>query len=147
LPGKLKQKHKTTIMKKSIAIFILSICFGLGMTGCGSSNSTTDSKMSLEDQEKATPASYITVAANYDHDAIGESSIEGSLTNKATIADYKDVVIRVDFYNKDKAVIGNQTVTVNESIPSGETKLFKAKFRTPDGTENVNWVVLGATPY
>lgn len=126
---------------------MLSIAIGFGITGCGSSSSTTENKMSLEDQEKANPANFLTVQATYDHDAIGESSIDGSITNKASIADYRDVVLRIDFYNKDKAVIGNQTVTVNESIPNGETKLFKAKFKTPDDTENVNWTVIGATPY
>lgn len=134
----MKTKFSTLFLGLSLIISLF--------TACGSSESAGgDEKLSLEEQEKRNPAKFLTITATYDNDDLGDSNISGTISNSATLTGYKNPVLKVDFFDASNSVIGTQNVTINDYIPSGQTREFKVGFNDPDGTKNVNWTVVSAT--
>jgi hypothetical protein len=66
------------------------------------------------------------------------------LTNKASIAVFKDVDIKLSFYSKTKALLETDKETIFEILEPGESKDFKTKYFAPKGTDSVGLQVLSA---
>ncbi len=67
----------------------------------------------------------------------GQTVIKGKITNKASVAVFKDVNLKLSFYSKPKALLESDDETVFELLHPGETKNFKTKYFAPKGTDSV----------
>lgn len=134
-----------------LALGLLSLSFLLSNCNSGSSNSYDsavtyqEAKMSLEDQEKQSPTQFLTTDGTYRSNLIGEWVLEGTVTNTATVAKYKDVVLIVEFLSKTGTLLGTENHAIYEFFPAGKTKRFKIKTAGYQGTSKVNWSIESAT--
>ncbi len=133
-------------------IFILiSVCFV--MYACSNNDtSSTDSekdsyektKESLLEKEQKSPQKFLIISGNDKHNLVGQTVVKATITNKASIASYKDVDIQLDFYSKTGTLLETDKETVYEIIGPGESKSFKTKYFAPKGTDSVSLKILSA---
>ena len=100
-------------------------------------------KESLQDKEVKNPQNFLTVTGNNRHNLVGQTVIKGTITNKATVASYKDVDIKLDLYSKTGTLLETDKETVYEIIAPGQSKNFKTKYFAPKGTDSVALTIIG----
>lgn len=136
-------------MKAIVFSLLISITF----FSCSESDSKTaekdkDSyeaaKESLLEKENKNPQNFLIVSGNNRNNLLGQTVVKGSITNKATVATYKDVDIKLDFYSKTRTLLETDKETVYEVIAPGESKNFKTKYFAPKGTDSVGLAVTAA---
>ena len=122
--------HKATLTLAT-ALTVLT----LGLTSCNSGSSGSydsgssyqETKMTLEDKEKQNPTSFLSTDGTYRKNLLGEWVLEGTISNSATIATYKDVVLEINFYSQTETHLGTEEEAIYEYFPAGKTKNFKIK--------------------
>lgn len=136
-------------MKRLLILFFSCVI----IFSCNESDSTTSAKNknsyeaakeSLQDKEKKSPENFLVVAGHDRHNLIGQTVVKGTVTNKATVASYKDVDVKLDFYSKTGTLLETDKETVYEVIAPGQSKNFKTKYFAPKGTDSVALAVTGA---
>ena len=101
-------------------------------------------KENLADKEKKNPQNFLTVSGHDKHNLLGQTVVKGIITNKATVASYKDVDVKLDFYSKTGTLLETDKETVYEVIAPGQSKNFKTKYFAPKGTDSVGLTVTAA---
>jgi hypothetical protein len=101
-------------------------------------------KESLLEKEEKNPQNFLLVDGHDKQNLFGQTVIKGTLTNKATVAVFKDVDINLSFYSKTHALLETDKETVFEVLHPAESKNFKTKYFAPKGTDSVALSVLGA---
>ena len=101
-------------------------------------------KESLQEKETKSPQNFLTVSGHGRHNLVGQTVVKGTITNKATVASYKDVDVKLDFYSKTGTLLETDKETVYEIIAPGQSKNFKTKYFAPKGTDSVALSVTAA---
>jgi hypothetical protein len=101
-------------------------------------------KKNLKDREIRSPHIFLIVTGSDKHNMLGQTVIKGVISNKATVAVYKDVDLQLDFYSKTGALLETDKETVYEEIKPGQSKSFKTKYFAPKGSDSVALKVLDA---
>ncbi len=107
-------------------------------------NSYEATKESLQDKETKSPQKFLTVTGHDRHNLLGQTVVKGTITNNATVASYKDVDVKLDFYSKTGTLLETDKETVYEIIAPGQSKNFKTKYFAPKGTDSVALSVTAA---
>ncbi|PWL24452.1 MAG: hypothetical protein DCO96_13295 [Fluviicola sp. XM-24bin1] len=89
-----------------------------------------ETKMTLEEQEKSNPMGFIDIDIQYRKNMWGTFIISGSITNRATIATYKEPVFRFSYYSKTGRLLGNKDKIWDEFLEPG--KSLQVEFREPN---------------
>ncbi|HEU5364682.1 MAG TPA: hypothetical protein VFU62_04100 [Hanamia sp.] len=135
-------------MKKyfSLVIFAAILLFA-----CNENDSSKEKKESYEvtkkellSKEQKDPTAFISISGHNKKNIVGQTVVRGTLTNKASVAIFKDVEIKLTFYSKTKALLETDKETIFEILEPGESKDFKTKYFAPKGTDSVGLQVLGA---
>lgn len=108
--------------------------------------SAEELKVDLAQTEKQNPTNYITGRTSHHQNLVNQTVLEGTLSNSATLAAFKDVVLQVDFLSKTNTIITTQNITVYESINPGQTIIFKKKIFVSKDVADVHVTIAGATP-
>lgn len=87
----------------------------------------------------------IEIVAEYGNLQSSESEISGSIYNKSLEKDYKNVQLRVDFYDRSGKSISSQVLRVDQKVGAGEAQDFEVSFNPPLGAEQAKWSVLCAS--
>ena len=141
-------------MKKIIPVLILvSFVFA----ACDNSDKKDDpkakdeyqkTKESLGQTEKKNPKNFLTVSGSDRKSVIGQivgiHVIKGTVTNKATVASFKDVDVELSFFSKTGALLEKSHEMVYETIAPGSSVNFKTKYTFPTGTDSVGMKITGA---
>jgi hypothetical protein len=137
-------------MKKIIPAFImLSVVFA----GCKGNEKTADTKTkdkyeqtreTLEQTEKKDPKRFLTVTGSDRKNLIGQRVIKGTISNKATVASYKDIDIELSFFSKTGALLEKDHEVIYETVAAGGSTSFKTKYFAPKGTDSVVMKIAGA---
>jgi len=136
-------------MKSSLLLLILPVII-FSCNSNDSKNITTEkenyelTKKNLKDKEIKHPEIFLSVTGGDKHNLIGQTVVKGSITNKASVAVYKDVDVQLDFYSKTGALLETDNETIYETIHPGTSKKFKTKYFAPKGSDSVALRVLGA---
>jgi hypothetical protein len=101
-------------------------------------------KESMKAKEEQRPSDFLFVEGRDKKNLLGQTVIKGTLVNKATVAIFKDIDVKLYFYSKTNALLETDKETVFEVLHPGETKDFKTKYFAPKGTDSVALDVLGA---
>ena len=126
--------------------FIFSIGLSIFLFSCSESDSKKAekekisyeaTKENLQEKETKDPQSFLTVSGHDRHNLLGQTVVKGTITNKATVASYKDVDVKLDFYSKTGTLLETDKETVYEIIAPGQSKNFKTKYFAPKGTDSV----------
>ena len=107
-------------------------------------NSYEAAKESLQEKEIKNPQNFLTVSGHDRNNILGQTVIKGTVTNKATVAKYKDIEVKLDFYSKTGTLLETDKETVFEIVAPGESKKFKTKYFAPKGTDSVALTITGA---
>jgi hypothetical protein len=131
-------------MKKSI-ISMVSVALLYACSSKSPEAQYEEQKVSIEMTEKNQPATFLTSDGTY-REALFSSKevLEGSISSKATVAVYKNIVLQVTCYDGNKQELGKQQITVFKTVGPGQTVQFKEKINVPDGTSSAGWDVLSA---
>ena len=137
-------------MKKIIpALILVSFVF----VACGDDKKTGDvqakdkyeqTKETLAETEKKNPKRFLTVEGSDRKNLIGQRVIKGTISNKATVASYKDVDIELSFYSETGALLEKDHEVIYETISAGNSTNFKTKYFAPKGTDSVVMKIAGA---
>lgn len=137
-------------MKKSIpALLLLSFVFA----ACNNDEHAGETKEkdkyeqtreSLEQTEKKNPKRFLSVTGNDRKNLIGQRVIKGTVSNKATVASYKDVDIELSFFSKTGALLEKDHEVIYETIAPGGSNSFKTKYFAPKGTDSVAMKIVAA---
>lgn len=101
--------------------------------------------MSAEAHEYASPSKFLKADGTYRPTIFGRKfRIEGSITNSASVATYKDAVLEVTFYSQTKTKIGSTQVTIYEVFPPMRAKTFNVKIDAPKATDGIGYSVVDA---
>lgn len=99
----------------------------------------------MEEKEKRNPTSFLSTDGTYRKNLMGEWVLEGTISNSATIATYKDVVLEIKFYSKTKTLLGTEKEAIYEYFPAGQRKSFKIKTYGYKGTKSIGWDIIRAS--
>lgn len=139
-------------MKKTLLVAIPAFLVACN-SGTGSDSTLTDQSyetkvLSVEEMEKADPSKFLDAEGTYNENFWGNKlKIHGDVTNNATVANYKDVVIEVTFFTKTETVLDKQRYIIYDFFPAHQTKNFEMKIDRPDNCEKLGWKAVAATPY
>ncbi len=107
-------------------------------------NSYEAAKESLQEKEVKNPQKFLSVSGHDRNNILGQTVIKGTVTNKATVAKYKDIEVKLDFYSKTGTLLETDKETVFEILAPGESKNFKTKYFAPKGTDSVALAIISA---
>lgn len=104
-------------------------------------------KMTIEETENANPKQFLSVQGKLNESFLGNKfKVKGIITNKASITDYKDIIIRIKYYSKTKSVIGSEDYTIYEVFPAKQEKSFKLDAKKYNDVESIELNIIGAKP-
>lgn len=101
---------------------------------------------SILQQEKSSPQNFITQTTNMRQNLIGQKVLEGEVSNTASIAGFKDVVLQVTYLSKTDTQLGTEQFKIFEMLPPGKKAAFKFKTFAPEGTVKCTTTIGGALP-
>jgi hypothetical protein len=103
---------------------------------------------SLAEMEKSNPVKFLQAGGDFSKNLIGTKfKIHGKISNKATIANFKDITLDVAFFSETKTLIEKREIVVYDVFPANTSKDFELKVDRPQGSKNVTWTIVSATPY
>jgi hypothetical protein len=114
-----------------IIITLFFNCAGKGSPGYESL------KLTIEEQEKMAPLTFLSVEGKLWENLIGQTVIEGDITSSATVAQFKDVVLKVNFYTKTGTFLGSEDFVIYEFVNPGQSVHFKIKSFGPVSAKEV----------
>lgn len=97
-------------------------------------------------QEENAPDEYLKVKGFSRRNFINQLVLEGSISNTATLASFKDPVLSVTWYSKTNTELETKEYRVFELIRAHRSKEFKLKTQAPDYVSTVSISVAEATP-
>jgi hypothetical protein len=102
----------------------------------------------IADPEHNHPDWFLSTQGTYKTNFWGnKEEITGSIINKATHTNYKDVRIKVEFLSQTKTVISSQEYVIDQYVSYGSTPSFSLSLPKPPATASVGLGVVSATYY
>lgn len=103
-------------------------------------------KMTIEQIEKSEPIHFLDVSGNYKESFWGTKiNVSGKIVNRATVATYKDAVVRVIYYSKTKTVLGSKDYVIYELFPPNSTKSFELKIENYKDVNSIGLDIVNAS--
>lgn len=126
-------------------LIILSSCQRSSNSNNFTEKSYEDKVLSIKDEESLRPINFLNASGTYRENFLGDKfKIDCTITNSATAASFKDVVLRVTFYSKTKTVLGTEEITVYEKFPPNSRKTVKLKVNAYQNVSSIGWDVINA---
>lgn len=101
--------------------------------------------MTVEEIERAEPTTFLIADGNYNKNFFGTKlKLHGKITNKATVASYKDAVVRVTYYSNTKTPLISKDYTIYEIFPPTSIKNFEMKIDNYKDVGAIGWDVVSA---
>ncbi len=127
-----------------IVVVVLVVFFIVDKLNQSSSNYNDSSDnyeervKSVEEIERENPLDFLSVTGNYSENFWGDKiKIQCDVTNNATVAVYKDVVIKFSYYSKSETLLGTETETIYEVFEPNKTKSFNFKIPNYENTSSL----------
>tara|TARA_R110002072_G_scaffold20671_25_gene74742 strand:+ start:5634 stop:6296 length:663 start_codon:yes stop_codon:yes gene_type:complete len=106
-----------------------------------------EQKMTIEETENSDPLRFLSVEGNYNKSFWGtEFKLKGKVTNRATIADYKDLVMRITYYSQTKSVIGTKDYTIYQVFQPNRVTEFQLDVENYKDVKSIGLDIVGAIP-
>lgn len=103
-------------------------------------------KEELASKERNNPGEYLSVKGTYRKNLIGETVLEGNISNTATAAIFKDIVVKAQFLAPSGTVLSEENFTKYEILSPGRSASFKVKIFAPKQMQSVSMAVINAIP-
>lgn len=137
-------------MKKIIPVLIL---ISFVFAACGGDEKADDKKTKdkyeqtremLEQTEKKNPKRFLSVEGDERKNLLRQTVVKGTITNKATVASFKDIDVELSFYSETGALLLKDHEVVYKMIGPNSSESFKYKTYAPKGTDSVVMKIAGA---
>lgn len=103
-------------------------------------------KADLKATEESNPAKYLKADGTYKPNFMGDKfKVSCSITNNASIATFKDAVVKVTYYTKTNTVIRTNQYIVYELFPPNKTKTVQMTIDNYQNVNTIGWDVVKAT--
>lgn len=99
----------------------------------------------LRQREMKTPGIYISGSVKWRKNLVGETVVEGTLTNNATMATFKDPVLLVTWMSKTNTAMRTNQYPVYEYLGPRESVPYKLKVHGPNKYSTVSIAIKSAT--
>lgn len=147
-----KEKNKVGGMVLIIVFILVVIVGGLTVVNNMKRNrgggSYQEKVMTVAEIEKSDPTRFLKADGTYNQSFWGDKiKIKGVVTNNATVANYKDVVVEVTFYSKTKSVMTSERYVIYDFFPAHSQKNFELNVTNYKGTNTLGWEAVSAIPY
>ena len=143
-------KKPLTIFAAIATIVIISSCQSSSGSNSdfnfGKEKTAEEIRAELKQKEQQEFSKYINAKASMRRNIIGETVLEGSIANLATLSSFKDVVLEFTFISKTGTEIETQTHTVYEIIDPNKLINFKIKTVASKAAVNFSFRLINATP-
>lgn len=104
--------------------------------------------LTIQEIEEANPSKFIEATGNYNQNFGGTKFIiHGTVDNKATVTNFKDVVLEFTFYSATKTKISTKQYIIYDYYPAHSKKEFELKVEKTKGAATCGWKAVGATSY
>tara|TARA_R110001592_G_scaffold333244_1_gene617006 strand:+ start:1383 stop:2045 length:663 start_codon:yes stop_codon:yes gene_type:complete len=106
-----------------------------------------EQKMTIEETENSDPLRFLSVEGNYNESFWGTKfKLKGKVTNRATIADYKDLVVKITYFSQTKSVIGTKDYTIYQIFEPNRITEFKLDVANYKDVKSIGLDIIGAKP-
>lgn len=109
------------------------------------STSYEKEKESLEQKERKNPLRFLKVQGESKKNIIGQTVVRVNLTNTASVVTYKNVRIKMLFYDREGNVFENHEELLEKQIHPGERQKIKSKYFSQRRTDSIAFTVMSAT--
>ncbi len=110
------------------------------------SSSYQEEKMSIKEKERAYPTDFLSADGTYRENLLGDKlKVNGVIENNATVATYKDAIVRVTYYSKSNTNLGSEDYTIWEVFKPHSTTTFKLKIQNYSNVKSIGWDVIDAS--
>lgn len=137
-----------TVMFSIIMIVVGLLGYGfLGKLNHGSADASYIEKvMTVEEIERANPTNFLNADGTFRKNFWGNKfKVNCIITNKATVASYKDAVVRITYYSKTNTELGSKDYTIYEVFPPHSTKTVELKIDNYKDVSALGWDVIQAS--
>ncbi|MDD4236717.1 MAG: hypothetical protein PHF99_11945 [Bacteroidales bacterium] len=151
-----KKKNRTGKIILIIAIVLIGIFAAIAIisninqngSGHNSGDNYQEKVMTVEETERSQPTKFLSATGTYRENFWGDKfKVDCKITNKATVATYKDAVVRVTYYTKTKTVLGSNDYTIYETFPPNSTKTVEIQIENYKNVNSIGWDVISAKAY
>jgi hypothetical protein len=101
-------------------------------------------KESLLDKERRSPNQFLTITGTDKRNFWGQTVYRGIIHNTATVCSYKNVRVKLLYFKTEGTLVTNHEELFDETIKPGNEIEFKAKYKTPRGTDSVAASIISA---
>lgn len=153
--SKLTKKRKNTLgtILQSIGIIGAVVLVIIFITGYFANNDVgvdtetyQEKVMTVEEIENSKPTNFLTASGDYNENFWGNKiNVHGVIKNTATVATYKDAVVKITYLSKTKTVLGSEKYTIYETFPPNSTTQFELKIENYKDVNSIGWEVIKAT--
>lgn len=103
--------------------------------------------MTVEETERADPARFLNAEGTYRTNFWGDQMvIEGTINSTATVANFKDVVVRVALLSETDTELERKNYVIYKRVPAHGKTDFTLRVDRPKVAKKVKLDVVGATP-
>jgi hypothetical protein len=121
---------------RSVVVIAIILIIGYYMAGQYSGPSISSFSTPAEDTEHVNPGDYLTAEGKYWKNLIDQWVVEGTIMNTASHTNYKDVVLRVNFYSETESLIESKDFVLYKFFPYGDSQDYKLKMEYPHGAKS-----------
>lgn len=112
----------------------------------GSGQSYEARVMTVAEIENSQPENFLMASGNYNENFWGDKiKVHGLIRNNATVATYKDAVVRVTYYSKTKTELGSKEYTIYDVFRPHSEIPFELKIATYRDVNSIGWEVITAS--
>jgi hypothetical protein len=133
-------------MKKLFSICLLFVWFS-----CKNDEKKFDNvsyekqKESIEQKERKNPLRFLVVEGDSKKNIIGQTVVKMNIKNTATVVTYKNVRVKMLFYDKEGNVFENHEEVLEKQISPGEKQKIKSKYFAQRKTDSIAFTIMAAT--
>lgn len=103
-----------------------------------------EQKQSLADKEQSKPLAFLHVKSTNRKNWIGQTVVDGTITNTATVCSYKDVRLKMLCYDKNYKIVEEHEDVLDAIIKPNTNRDFKLRYRLPRGTDSIAVSIMSA---
>lgn len=108
-------------------------------------NEYEQQKENLLDKEKKNATKFLQVTGDDRRNIWGKTVYKGVVKNTASVCSYKNIRVKLLYY-KEGSLVTNHEELFEEVLAPGNEFEFKAKYKTPKGTDSVYASIMSASP-
>ncbi len=142
-------KKPLLILASFAVVVVISSCqssSGNSSFSFGKEKTAEEIRAELKQKEQQEFNKYVDAKASMRRNIIGETVLEGTILNSATMASFKDIVLEFTFISKTGTEIETQTHTVYEIVYPNKLVNFKIKTVASKAAANFSFKLINATP-